>query len=540
MATRRLAQLQPQLDDLRDQASALAGEWAAAAARQRTAGQERALLRMLGVAGLDASGRPLAAEVVDRFLAGSPDRLATGILLSFAVALLEYDLAPQALALDIASGAVDLALEGELLDIPERRATAEAEARRLVASGLERIDANRVARRDLIDVLGESPRPWLGTTLGEPGAQEAAVEARGLIRDGADLLRIDVPSGRELTVRLRAIGVAVRGWEPGGASAGGATSPEVQPTGSQRGLHALRAAVDAAAAERTAYVRLATSTPALSAPEAAVVAALERIDLVESDPIEEIVTVGVDPERALADHGFARRVLGRAGASIVIGAGPLVVAPDLTRGVPSDPAARAGRALALQLLGGQLAVAQGMPPEQVFVGAMPAWVLGEPQPFARAAAEISLRRELLPESPLAFSEPVDGSLAAGWPFLLAAVLPAAPAGALVLRSAPPGGFGQAAIATRSAAAVARELADGIGVGRLQGPALEHARRTAEAAADMLAEINARGWSAVVGEGASAAMDGAGWIGRGPGSVSARDAGFDPLAEALSDRMPGTP
>ena len=59
------------------------------------------------------------------------DGLGGGIALPFAMALLEYDLEPQQLALDVASGAVDLALEAELLREPDRRAVAEAEATRL-------------------------------------------------------------------------------------------------------------------------------------------------------------------------------------------------------------------------------------------------------------------------------------------------------------------------------------------------------------------------------------------------------------------------
>ena len=45
-----------------------------------------------------------------------------------------------------------------------------------------------------------------------------------------------------------------------------------------------------------------TVASAFAAPEQAVVAAFERIDLVEADPIREIVEDNVDPGRALADH----------------------------------------------------------------------------------------------------------------------------------------------------------------------------------------------------------------------------------------------
>src|SRR5439155_16561953 len=125
------------------------------------------------------------------------------------------------------------------------------------------------------------------------------------------------------------------------------TVSDPTPVGSQRGLAELREALDEAAAERRAYVRLATASPALSAPEQAVVAAFERVDIVEADPVGEIVEQGVDPDRAIADHAFAHWLLQRAGVQLLVGAGPLVVAPDLVRGFPSDTATRSGRALAM-------------------------------------------------------------------------------------------------------------------------------------------------------------------------------------------------
>src|SRR4051794_29920639 len=134
------------LDRLAERAETLAGAWTARARASTTVGRERALLRMLGVSGLDAAGRPLAWSVVDRYLAGGAARLSSGILLPFAMALVEYDLDPQRLALDVASSAIDLGLEAALLSEPERRAVAEEEARRLIGAAIERIDANRTAR----------------------------------------------------------------------------------------------------------------------------------------------------------------------------------------------------------------------------------------------------------------------------------------------------------------------------------------------------------------------------------------------------------
>ena len=152
---------------------------------------------------------------------------------------------------------------------------------------------------------------------------------------------------------------------------------EQAPSGSQRALARLRRIADGVAAERRGYVRLAMAIPPLGVPEGAVVAAFERVDLVEADPVAEIVAGGVDPDRSLADHAFARRLHRRADTFVSIGPGPLVVAPDLASGVPSDVATRSGRALALQLVGVALARADGIASERIVVGAYPAWLAEE-------------------------------------------------------------------------------------------------------------------------------------------------------------------
>ena len=394
------------VDRLVGRADALAGAWGARARGSTTIGQERAILRLFGVQGLDRSGRPLAGSTVARWLASDPGGLSGGITLPFAMALLEYDLEAPQLALDVASGAVDLALEAELLREPDRRAVAETEAIRLATASLERIDAQRTVRRETMAVLGDAARPWLATTVRDPDVEGALEEAADLIEAGVDLLRIEVPIGRELVERLIDAGRDVPEWRP-------RDRPDVErrdpaPTGSQRALAQLRTAVDQAAAERRAYVRLGMVVPALGAPEGSVVAAFERIDLIASDVMAEIVADGVEPDRALADHAFAHRLARRAGTSVLVGSGPLVVAPDLRAGVPSDPATRAGRALALQLLGVTLARTDGLPADQIVIGALPPWLTDEPSPAARAMAEVAVRRALFPDHPIAFVEPPGG------------------------------------------------------------------------------------------------------------------------------------
>jgi hypothetical protein len=551
------------IERLAERAETLAGAWGARARASTTLGQERALLRLFGVAGVDRSGRPLAGAAVDRWLASTRDGLGGGIALPFAIALLEYDLEPQQLAMDVASGAVDLALEAELLREPDRRALAETEAARLAGAAIERVDGDRVARRELLDLLGEARRPWFGTTVAQPDLDDALDEVADLAAAGYDLLRVEVPIGRELADRMHDAGLDVPEWHPrerptrrpaastagGGPRARPATGPDADdlaltepaPSGSQRALARLRRVADGVAAERRGYVRLGMAIPPLGVPEGAVVAAFERVDLVEADPVAEIVAGGVDPDRALADHAFARRLHRRADTLVSIGAGPLVVAPDLASGVPSDVATRSGRALALQLVGVALARADGIAAERIVVGAYPGWLADEPAATARVLAEVVVRRRAFPEQLMRFDEPSgqeeESPSAAAWPYLLAAALARAGAASLVMRRnhADPR---RAATEGRAAAAIAADVAGVSTPGPLSGSAEAHAAAMVEAAMATLERLADLGWRAVVGEPPRRGDHGEGTVARraiGGDAVSERTESFDPLAGLESSR-----
>jgi len=516
------------LDRLTERAQTLAGAWAGRARGSTTVGRERALLRMFGVSGLDVAGRPLAWAVLDRYLAGGADRLGGGIVLPFAMALAEYDLDPQRLALDVASGAVDLGMEAALLREPDRRAIAEEEAVRLVAAAVERIDANRTARTELIDVLGEARRPWVGAAIGEPDLAGALDEGRAAVDAGADLLDVEVPIGRELSDRLRRAGLDAPVWQPRAGTAD--LAPEVldqAPSGSQRALGGLRRALDEAAAQRRGYVRLGIVPPPLGMPESAVVAGFERIDVARSDPLGEIVDGHVAPDRALADHAFGQALLARAGVTVAIGPGPLVVAPDLARGVPSDPAVRAGRALALQLVAVAIARGNGLPDDQILIGGLTPWLVDEPDPVARAVGEIELRRALFPELGFVFEEPRDAGSATAelWPALVAAIQPAG-ATAVIVRQRPDR---RTVRSTRVASLVAADVGSAHEMGLLRGIALSHARATAEAALRTLELLADDGWRAVVGEGPAERTQAR----LGEDAIAERSDNFDPLARELS-------
>ncbi|MGZ6344622.1 MAG: lysine 5,6-aminomutase subunit alpha TIM-barrel domain-containing protein [Candidatus Limnocylindrales bacterium] len=516
-------ELEARVHELRERAAALAAPIHQAARASTTVACERAMLRLFGVAGLDRRGRPLALEVVDRFAQLGPGRLGGGVALPFAAAAHEYDLEPQELALEIASGHVDLALEADLLREPENRSAAERLVGLWLATAWERFDANRTARGELRAVFGDGPDTVLGLDVGDATAGAAMGRARELVADGADVLRVRVPRDRELR---RGLGEELDPPDESGDA-------RDAPAGSQCGLAVLRTALDEAAAAQGRYVRLASQSLGLASPDQAVVAGFERVDLVCSDPLESIVEFGVEPARAFTDHAFALEVHGRSGAQLALGPGPLAVAPEIARGEPIDPPTRSGRALALQALGVELTRLGPLPPERVLLGAGPRELrldaVGQ-----LGIGEVALRRLAFPEHPLLFVD--TGGPGEGWALAFGAWAAGGAPPAVVLRPAPSSGSAAGSLHDiRVALEAASWLDDARGLGPLKGLALEHARASLRVALETLRRLASDGWEWLLSvappprravAGGEGAANGA-WLGAS-GPVLRRDA-YDPFA-----------
>src|SRR3990170_1318487 len=432
--------------ELRERAAAFAAGLQTQARAETTLACERAVLRLFGVSGLDASGRPLALEVVERLAALGPGRLGGGIALPFAASAREYDLSPQELALDVAAGNLDLGLEAELLREPERRQEAEAMVGAWLAGAWERFDANRTARTELLAVLGDPPAPWFGVELPSltAGAAAAAAGAIALVPGGVDVVRVRVPRDGEL----------------------------------RRGLD-------------------------------------EEFDV--ADAVETVVEFGVEPARAFADHAFAVEVLARSGASLVLGPGPLAVAPELARGEPLDPATRIGRALALQALSLELTRQGGLPAERILLGALSRDQLTEPVGLLPGIVEVALRRLVFPGHGLVVEEPDEADADAAWPVALTAWLAAGAAPALVLRRPATAAVTDASREVRPAVEAAAGLAAARTMGWLHGEAAALAKRSLCVAIDTIRELADEGWEHLLLSPAALARrpePAEGWIGAG--------------------------
>ena len=190
-------------------AEALAGAWGARARASTTIGQERAILRLFGVSGLDASGRPLAGAAVDRWLAGDPHGLGTGSPCrsrwpcSSTTSSRSSSRSTSRRARSTSRSRPSSCASPTGAPSPRSRPSAWPAPR---SSGSTR-SGRSGARRSTS--LGEAPRPWLGRHAAEPDVDAALDEAANLIGAGIDLIRVEVPIGRELADRMIDAGLDV-------------------------------------------------------------------------------------------------------------------------------------------------------------------------------------------------------------------------------------------------------------------------------------------------------------------------------------------
>jgi hypothetical protein len=179
----------------------------------------------------------------------------------------------------------------------------------------------------------------------------------------------------------------------------------------------------------------------------------------------------------------------------------------------------------MQLVSVALARHQGLPAEQILVGALPSWIPDERDPAVQAIAQVALRRVLFRDHALVFDEPAVSAASEGWPFVFAASVPGSEPTALVLRRAEPGRVAQVGEATRAASRVGRDVSIALGERTLHGPALEHARAAVEAARILLEGLADEGWRAVIGS----PVDGSERARHGWDTVVERSEEFDPFA-----------
>ncbi|HEX8741838.1 MAG TPA: lysine 5,6-aminomutase subunit alpha [Thermoleophilaceae bacterium] len=336
---------------------------------------ERAVLRLAGLEGADADGVPWANHLVDA--------VAADVGLEHGVALPTFDAAARENE-DLAGVARRAATGSIRFSLPSAATArvARGAARAAVERGVAAIDQRRAERDRLTAAWGDPVPPWIYLIVATGDIEEDLVHARAAAREGADVIAV-----------IRSTAQSLLDYVPEGVTREGHAGTYA----TRANFRLMRAALDEVSAETGRYVRLTNYASGLCMPEMAVLAGLERLDMMLNDCMYGIIFRDINPRRTFVDQHFSRQVHARAGIVINTGEDNYLTT--------SDAVEAAHTVVASQLLNEQLGLEAGLEPWQLGLGHAFEVDPALPDSFRTELAHAQLVRELFPEAPLKYMPP---------------------------------------------------------------------------------------------------------------------------------------
>ncbi|MFP5370585.1 MAG: lysine 5,6-aminomutase subunit alpha TIM-barrel domain-containing protein, partial [Actinomycetes bacterium] len=251
------------------------------------------------------------------------------------------------------------------------------------AAGLARIDANRRRRDELVATHGNPPRrPWIYLIVATGDIHEDIPQAQAAARAGADVIAV-----------IRSTGQSLLDYVPEGATRTGYAGTYA----TQENFRLMRAALDDVSAELGRYVRLTNYASGLCMPEIAVLAGLERLDMMLNDAMYGILFRDINPRRTFVDQRFSRMVHARAGIIINTGEDNYLTTADAVD--------EAHTVTVSQLLNETLAKEAGLEDWQLGLGHAFEIDPDREESFRLELAHALLARSLFPDAPLKWMPP---------------------------------------------------------------------------------------------------------------------------------------
>jgi beta-lysine 5,6-aminomutase alpha subunit len=343
-------------------------------AAHSTVSVERAVLRLLGVDGVTAQEVPLPNAVVDSLPAGE---LAHGIALPFGKALAETGLSPRVLAQTLGAGECTL----------QTFAAAPAQAARgalraHVESALARIRAQRDERTARQTRLPQQPPPLLYVIVASGNIYEDRTAAIAAAEAGAQVIAV-----------IRSTGQSLLDFVPYGPTTEGFGGTYA----TQANFAIMRAALDEAGEKLGRYVMLTNYASGLCMPEIAVMAALERLDMLLNDSMYGILFRDINMKRTFIDQHFSRMLNAYSGIVINTGEDNYLTTADAVDQAPA--------VLASQFINEEFAHRAGLPDEQIGLGDAYEINPDLEDSFLYQVAQAQLARQIFPLAALKYMPP---------------------------------------------------------------------------------------------------------------------------------------
>src|SRR5262249_33795204 len=300
-----------------------------------TVSTERAVLRLLGVDGIDRDEVPIPNRVVEALKEAG--RLGRGAAVWMGSALARWEVS-------IEETSRRLCNPEEARGLAEHPRWREALAPQ-VEKGLERIEANRAEREQRLARHPPDEQPLLYAIVATGNIFEDIVQAEAAARAGAQAIAV-----------IRSTAQSLLDHVPFGATTSGFGGTYA----TQENFRRMRAALDALEPELNRYVRLVNYCSGLCMPEIAAMGALERLDFMLNDALYGIIFRDINPVRTLIDQNFSRRINAAAGVVINTGEDNYLTTADAVEQAPA--------VLASQFINERLALDAGLEPWQIGLG----------------------------------------------------------------------------------------------------------------------------------------------------------------------------
>ena len=333
---------------------------------------ERAVLRLLGVDGVDEQDVPIPNRVVEALQAAG--KLSRGAAIWIGSALAQG-------AKDVPEAARRLANPTEAKALTEHPRWREALAPS-VQTGFSRIRSNRAERERRLARHPPDELPLLYAIVATGNIYEDIVQAEAAARAGAQCIAV-----------IRSTAQSLLDHVPYGAT----TSGFGGTFATQENFRLMRAALDALEPELNRSVRLVNYCSGLCMSEIAVMGAFERLDMMLNDALYGIIFRDINPFRTLIDQNFSRRINAAAGVVINTGEDNYLTTADAVEQAPA--------VLASEFINERLALDAGLEPWQIGLGHAfeidPTLEDGLLYEIAQAQAA----REIFPDAPLKYMPP---------------------------------------------------------------------------------------------------------------------------------------
>lgn len=346
-----------------------------------TVSVERATLRLAGVTGADDEGVPWVNHLVEAV----QDQLAVDGGIAHGACLPLFDAVVRGDAADLVDLAHQVRTGRARLRLPSGadRTRAHAAALSAVQRGLGRVDAQRDAREAFIARVGDAPRrPWIYLIVATGDIREDVPQAQAAARAGADVIAV-----------IRSTGQSLLDYVPEGATHEGFAGTYA----TQENFRIMRAALDETSRELGRYVRLTNYASGLCMPEIAVLAGLERLDMMLNDSMYGILFRDINPVRTFVDQRFSRQVHARAGIIINTGEDNYLTTADAVEAAHTVTTS--------QLLNEFFAHEAGLSDSQLGLGHAFEIDPDVPESFRLELAHALLARTLFPDAPLKWMPP---------------------------------------------------------------------------------------------------------------------------------------